>query len=489
MAYIYGIDNIKEILLLSYNHKLIFIEPNAFMQSIGGNIDRGGNLKLGCSDWETRPANAYKINNYDILTESSRHYKDYNGSGGDIFNYDDGATHDNDDKYYACTKFYNLYSDGRMTDEKKKINDYGFYPFNSDINARENWIADEKGRYSSSHARNFRRFWRVYYRTWEDYYTYLNCGKKNLNLYTYNNNSECKAYLDKNINLVSEKCLVASEDQLFTIACETAIKNDPNYLNRERIMKRRMDYCKINGRLTGTIKCNTFLNSRPENLSENDKKDLDSYVERNYCGSSLNINDKNYPQPNPELCTCVNEIRPEKLIEYRDANDQKGEIKFIPGVCNTIECQLNNKAYKKFNNDDAINSCPKNICIQNQEMKNIINASNLSQNCNIGIPNQNALNNPIINNIPSDKLYKPNPDLTNQKNNIPLDKLDKPNIITKLDPISEFIETILPNTFPIVISENYSITHIHFLIIFLCLIFILFPIQFNKNKLYNLFYF
>lgn len=478
MTTVHSVQNIKDIAILAYNGNVSYVPADIFIDCInlGGGIDRDmGNGDQKCDEWDTEPQSAYKITNHDRLSSNS---------SGSRFNKGDGAAHDNDKKYYDCTKYWNLFSDDRMTIEKQNLYNNKFKRFNDDNNARENWIGnDEDGRKSGGPAgKRYRLFWRVYYRTIDDYFNLNKCGQDNLELNSYNNNKNCKDYIQNNKwSYLSNACLKLSDDQLFSEACNDAVNRDDN--NKERIMKKRMEYCKDNRRIIDNQNCKIFLNQRPDKLAQRDKEALDTWVVNTFCGSGSNPNDKTFIQPNKEFCACVNEIRPEKRVEYRDANDLNGSIKTISGVCNTDDCQNNNKAYKQFGHDSAVGGCPKNICIQNQEMKNLISAKNISQNCNIQSDTGNSVS---INNNPSKTSVEPpktsvEPPKTSVEppKDIPKQQTDE----SLTQTISKEIDNLLPGVFPIQITESFKFNQIHFLILIISIIFLLlYSMSSNSNN-------
>jgi hypothetical protein len=62
----------------------------------------------------------------------------------------------------------NLYDNDRLTIERKLLADDGFKPFSDDINNANNWIRRDFG------SGYYDSYWRVYYRTVNDYANYLN---------------------------------------------------------------------------------------------------------------------------------------------------------------------------------------------------------------------------------------------------------------------------------------------------------------------------
>jgi len=171
---IHGVDKIIHIVLLNYRGKRYYIEPHVFKDIIDNIYIGAGYPTPGCTADKTLPVNAWVANfHFDRLRLSSAYMQDiFNNETGlrqpYLFNGDDGATHKKNDLYLGCTKFHNLYDNDRLTIERKLLADDGFKPFSDDINNANNWIRRDFGRgYYDS-------YWRVYYRTVNDYVNYLN---------------------------------------------------------------------------------------------------------------------------------------------------------------------------------------------------------------------------------------------------------------------------------------------------------------------------
>jgi len=171
---IHGVDNIIHIVLLNYRGERNYIEPNVFKDIIDKIYIGAGYPTPGCTADKTLPVNAWVANfHFDRLRLSSAYMKDiFNNETGlrqpYLFNGDDGATQQKNDLYLECTKFHNLYDNGRLTIERKLLADDGFKPFSDDINNANNWIRRDFG--SGYHD----SYWRVYYRTLNEYVNYLN---------------------------------------------------------------------------------------------------------------------------------------------------------------------------------------------------------------------------------------------------------------------------------------------------------------------------
>ena len=100
-----------------------------------------------------------------------------------------------------CTQFWNLYSNERHTKFKDPLKDDGFKEFSSNVNDHINWLRNSRG------SSEYSRYWRVYYRTWDDFF------------------SICKTSYDKNDcynELVSYSNNCKNSDQRFTNNCKNA---------------------------------------------------------------------------------------------------------------------------------------------------------------------------------------------------------------------------------------------------------------------------
>ena len=171
---IHGVDKIIHIVLLNYRGERYYIEPHVFKDIIDNIYIGAGYPTPGCTADKKLPVNAWVANfHFDRLRLSSAYMQDiFNNETGlrqpYLFNGDDGATHKNNDLYLGCTKFHNLYDNDRLTIERKLLADDGFKPFSDDINNANNWIRRDFG------SGYYDSYWRVYYRTVNDYVNYLN---------------------------------------------------------------------------------------------------------------------------------------------------------------------------------------------------------------------------------------------------------------------------------------------------------------------------
>jgi hypothetical protein len=177
---IHGIANISHIVLLNYLGERIYISASTYKNIIAKNsYNNDDNSDLGCDDDEYDAINAYNIDADDIknLVNSSKDMDSiFNYPTGSYrrnyhFNSGFGAPHDNDDDelHNDCTKFYNLYGNDKLFSQKRELAQDGFNRFNAiTITDHKNWLRWPRGDSEYSY------YWRVYYRTVDDYRTYLN---------------------------------------------------------------------------------------------------------------------------------------------------------------------------------------------------------------------------------------------------------------------------------------------------------------------------
>lgn len=486
MTTVWGITDIKEIGISSWTDKHWIINPEVFNNVIANRGVNDGNREApGQHTDHFDPVDGYEISegNLNDLSAGIVQFEDYNTEQiqrSDTAWQNDSHMHAGNFQAWngsnitgEWTEFFKLF-----WKQNPKFTDRGFTCFGGNCfgglerNAK-NWI------YVDLNNTSYTGYLRIFYRTWQGYYNYIRCQNGNLDLNVYNNNQLCKGYIRKNWPFLSEKCLTFSDNTLFSEACNDALANDNT--NKSRIMKKRMDFCKSGEKLLNDSKCKIFLSNKVNNLSDTDKLELDTWVINNMCGTP---SDKTFLQPSMynEFCACINEKREGKKIEYKDANNLKGELHVIPGVCNTIDCQNNNNAYKLLSNENALNSCPKNICIQNQELKNLINSTNISQSCNITDTTTTTIVPTVIQPVPIVSASVTQPTNEKNTNNKPMPENAQSNIEeSKLDPLSQIVETILPGMFPIKLDNGTEFTHIHFIIIVFCILYLI-STMFDSNS-------
>lgn len=178
-------NKIVHVVLMNKLGERIYIEPQILLDIYNkGDKHNDDNVDLGCDGDEFNAVNAYNIDidnfinklfNSSVKLESGvfnneksngvrnpyRFYKDY------------GAPHDNDKKLNidGCTPFFNLYNNQRYIQFKNPLKADGFQEARtSNINLHENWLRDPRGEGASTYS----VYWKVYYRTINDYVKYLN---------------------------------------------------------------------------------------------------------------------------------------------------------------------------------------------------------------------------------------------------------------------------------------------------------------------------
>jgi len=179
LASIHGVDNIIHIVVVNYLAERIYIEPHIFKRIIDDNKvkDNDDLSDLGCNGDEYTAVNSYEANNrFNELADSSDYmaniFRNESGTRAPYHFYSDyGAWHDNGSKLYGCTRFYNLYANDRFQSEKDALTQDGFKSFHSDNRNQRNWIRNNRG------GSKYETYWRVYYRTANDYVDYLNKNK------------------------------------------------------------------------------------------------------------------------------------------------------------------------------------------------------------------------------------------------------------------------------------------------------------------------
>ena len=177
---IHGVNNIIHIVVVNYLAERIYIEPHIFKRIIEDNDKRDNDdlSDLGCDGDEYTAVNSYKANNrFNELASSSDYmaeiFRNETGTRNPYHFYTDyGAWHDNDTKHFGCTRLYNLLADDRFQSEKGTLTQDGFKSFDGDNRNQKNWIRNERGN------SEYETYWRVYYRTLDDYINYLNNNNK-----------------------------------------------------------------------------------------------------------------------------------------------------------------------------------------------------------------------------------------------------------------------------------------------------------------------
>lgn len=454
---IHNIDNIVHIALLTYEGKVIYIEPHIFKIYCTTEYNSGDDHRdLGCTGDEYTAYNSYFIANSDNkhenniaffeLTASSDRLKNYLGEG-ESFTTSSGASHNDSrgSRVNGCTQFFTLrnLNDSFLTNK-------GFVKFNG---------IPEYLSYARRDAHDW--YWRVYYRTLDNFMKYKNCSIDNLNIDNYkNNNFSCKDYIDDNrINILSKTCAdkTLNDSQLWDICQPLLFSNRVDNLEKQKINRKTINYCTQSDRLIKDKRCKNFLNlSYNSYYTQNDKATLLDPVARNLCRNGHN----NYP-----FCFCINNEK--DPLEYYDTNGVK---KQIDPSCVTNYC--NEDAYKLSDHNEK--KCP-NVCIQTV-IGNYANIKGVDQKCAIDT-NTTQINTPS----------KPNNNISNpveeEPTEEPENKIDKTSLFgIKNDNVFNLMNKTNIK-FPVELN-NYLLTQedIFFLfLIFLILLLLIIPKLFDKK--------
>jgi len=164
-----GISNIIHIVLINYLAERIYIQPSLFKEIVNKAKKLNDDTSdLGCTGDEYEAVNAYTINDYFSKLETSSDIVNPGFRPSFRFNRDYGGWHDNDTKHNDCTRFHNLYADNRYVTEKKSLADDGFKSMSGSKNDHINWLRNNRG------ASRYDTYWRVYYRTVDDFINFVN---------------------------------------------------------------------------------------------------------------------------------------------------------------------------------------------------------------------------------------------------------------------------------------------------------------------------
>jgi hypothetical protein len=207
-----GVNNVVHIVLLNKLGERIYIEPTILQKVYTKNSkDNPGKNTISCSKRYYNAIPAYNGN--DLWTDL------YNSSiklERGLFNNEKGRGKRAPYNFYkdfgawawspnndTCTEWYNLAFDGntnwkRVFDiEKTALEDDGFKPMNNDIYNSVNWLRDPRG------DSEYSRYWRIYYRTMDNYVKYLNSSNSQFtNKSMFNNkfNNDLENFINYRIN-------------------------------------------------------------------------------------------------------------------------------------------------------------------------------------------------------------------------------------------------------------------------------------------------
>ena len=446
MTTVHGVQNVKDITILSYDSKDhgYIISADSFLSRIYEEINiKDDDDRDKCNKDVYKPKKAYKTDMFWICGNDENCKKNH------------GAPHDNDEMYEGCTKFYNLYGNDRMTREKQRLKDMGFKSFDNNKDSSKNWIVIPRGDYK------YNWYWRVYYRTWDDYLDYIKCNRDNLNLDNYKQNKdECKTYINKNNKQqwIANTCVreKISENDLFDICNQQLGSDKVNNEDKIKIIKKQMEFCKEGQNLKDNSKCQTFWNLDYNNYYiQSDKYNTfekDNWIKNTYCKPGHN----NYP-----FCNCINNEK--NNVQYTDAKGQK--IK-VPDMCIFESCSSN--SYRPSNYKDY--KCP-DQCIQ---IMDVVNGTikNAKQSCTINQGENDKKTNIVEEE--SNNLIPPVNKQLEQPNPAPNNKI-KPSLFNwHNDNIESFMKqlniTTIETSSYLLNEEDIFILGIIFILIFLLII-------------------
>ena len=213
MTTVWGIPNIKEIGIASFNGKYWLIDPTVFNNVVANKNINGGVNKAPKKDGrDYDPVSGYEIHQ-DKLSDLSRGIINFDGYNTESITRSDCAWHKNaNDKMGDFTAWDNSTVTGKYTEfyklfwkDCKNFTSKGFKCFNRNCTGglefdAKNWI------YVDLENESYTGYLRIFYRTWDDFYTIINCDKNNFELSSYNKYPECKTYIDKNKSILHNKC-------------------------------------------------------------------------------------------------------------------------------------------------------------------------------------------------------------------------------------------------------------------------------------------
>ena len=191
---IHRIDNVVHIALLTYRGDIVYIEPRIFKAYCTNTFNSDDDHSdLGCGGNEFTAYNSYFIANstnkhknniaFQELINSSNRMKDYLKEGI-TFVVGDGASHDKHNRINGCTQFFNLRN---LND--KFLTDKGFVKFTG---------VPEYLSYARRDTHDW--YWRVYYRTLDEFMKYKSCSSDNLSIDNYINNNFSSLFLFENLS-------------------------------------------------------------------------------------------------------------------------------------------------------------------------------------------------------------------------------------------------------------------------------------------------
>jgi hypothetical protein len=460
MTTIHGVSNIKDIGLLTFNNEIIYIDAQTFKNYCTTVFNANDNeSNLDCDDDGYTAINSYFIaNNNDrtktegaisSLVESSKNLKNILKDGIE-FNINSGASHNNSKgskvnfNNKQCTQFHKL----------RNMND------NIIINKKFNKFSGLKHWLSYFRSGTYDWYWRVYYRTVDDYYKYYNCSDDNLDLSNYiNNKNDCKKYIDNDNKhqWIANTCVrdTVSENDLFGICNNQLLLNNIRNDSKKDIIKKQAEFCKKGTNLITNQNCHKFWgvgkDSYNDYYTKSDKFNFfekDDWIKKNLCKNGHN----NYP-----FCNCINNEK--NKVSYKDSN---GKTQYVEDICLRDHC--NEQAYRPSGYDEY--TCPP-ICIQNMEVK-YGTLTDAKQSCAIDISNKkNQTNIPEPSN---NMLSEEDKDILNKDQN----KIKSSLFNWQNDNIKSFMKQLNVNTIEtssyLLNEEDIFILGIIFIFIFIIII-------------------
>ncbi len=358
---VWDINNVIQIAFLSYNNKVIIIDPRIFNSIISNtNINDGKDVIPTSRGDNHDPVSGYEIK------------QDKLGQIHSELNTSDAAWHRNstssliDFNGENTTEFFKLFNIDITSLKNRKFNQFNSSGLLEKTPKR--WL------YIDKNDTPYTVYYRIFYRTLDDYLTYINCNSNNLKLDSYQNNNYCKNYInDNNKNeWIANTCVreSISENNLFGICNNQLVSNDVNNITKKNIIKKQAEFCKKDINLINNPNCRKFWGvgnaSFNDYYTKSDKSDFfeaNNWIRNTLCKDGHN----NYP-----FCNCINNEK--NKVSYKDSS---GKTHFISSLCLTDYCT--DQAYQPTNYEEA--KCP-DICIQNVE-GNYANIKGVTQTCAI----------------------------------------------------------------------------------------------------------
>jgi cbb3-type cytochrome oxidase subunit 3 len=400
---IYGIKNILHIALLTYSGDIIYLEPGIFKKYCTSAYNSDDDESdLGCKGDEYSAYNSSYISLDGKKTEKSTAIDNLEKSSSKLktilndgieFSIDSGASHNSDSLVNGCTQFYTL----------KNLND-------SNLLNKEFLPFSGYQHYLSLYRRDtYDWYWRVYYRTVDNYFKYLNCSEENFKFESYND-ILCKTYINDSNSTRKSKILgkacantTLSDSQLWDI-CFPLVDSDDRLVDnsyKKQIQEKALKYCSNSNKLLNDAKCKQFWNINYNNyFKQSDKLQYLDPIAKDLCKPGHN----NYP-----FCYCIwNEKNP---LIYIDMTDQTRRIddSCVSDLCNADAYKLSDHAEKK---------CP-NACIQTIRA-NYANLNNLKIDCKLdtnGTTTETSTTTQTSTTTPASSSKEESNNLPNQDNN------------------------------------------------------------------------